>query len=60
MSSIMGSLRALHSKTMTNNNNNNNDYNNLAQKEYKSRHNSLGKVNYWELCKRLKFDHDDK
>ena len=32
----------------------------LAQKEYKTRHNLVGKVIPWELCKRLKFDHSDK
>ena len=29
----------------------------LAQKEYKTRHNWVGKVNHWELYKKLKFDH---
>ena len=29
----------------------------LAQKEYKSRHDLVGKVIHWELCKNLKFDH---
>ena len=29
----------------------------LAQKEYKSRHDRVGKVIHWELCKRLKFDY---
>ena len=28
----------------------------LAQKEYKTRHDWVGKVIYWELCKKLKFD----
>ena len=32
----------------------------LAQIEYKSKHDWVGKVIYWELCKRLKFDHADK
>ena len=32
----------------------------LAQKEYKSRYDSVGKVIDWELCKKLKFDHTDK
>ena len=29
----------------------------LTQKEYKTRHDWLGKVIHWELCKKLKFDH---
>ena len=32
----------------------------IAQKEYKSRHNWVGKVIRWVLCKRLKFDDTDK
>ena len=28
----------------------------LAPKEYKTRHNKMGKVIHWELCKKLKFD----
>ena len=32
----------------------------LAQKEYKSRHDWVGKVIHWELCKKLKFDHTTK
>ena len=32
----------------------------LAHKEYKTRHNWVGKVIQWELCKRLKFDHTNK
>ena len=29
----------------------------LAQKEYKIKHDGVGKVIHWELCKKLKFDH---
>ena len=29
----------------------------LAQKEYKTRYNWVGKVIHWELCKKFKFDH---
>ena len=29
----------------------------LALKEYKTRHNWVGKVIHWELCKKFKFDH---
>ena len=29
----------------------------LAQKEYKGRHNWVGKVIHWEMCKKFKFDH---
>ena len=28
----------------------------LAQKEYKTRHDRVGKVIYWELCKKVKID----
>ena len=31
--------------------------NKLAQKEYNTRHDWVGKVIHWELCKKLKFDH---
>ena len=31
-----------------------------AQKEYKTRHNWVGKVNHWETCKKFKFDHTNK
>ena len=29
----------------------------LARKEYKARQNWVGKVIYWEMCKKFKFDH---
>ena len=32
----------------------------LAQKEYKTRHDWVGKLIHWELCKKLKFDHMNK
>ena len=32
----------------------------LAKKEYKTRHDWVGKVIYWELCKKLIFDHTNK
>ena len=32
----------------------------LAQKEYKRRHDWVGKVIQWEMCKKLKFDHMNK
>ena len=32
----------------------------LAQKAYKTRHDWVGKVMYWELCKKLEFDHTNK
>ena len=32
----------------------------LVQKEYKTRHDWVGKVIHWELCKKLKFDHAKK
>ena len=31
----------------------------LAQKESKTRHDWVGKVIHWELCKRLKFDYSN-
>ena len=32
----------------------------LAHKEYKTRHDCVGKVINWEMCKKFKFDHTDK
>ena len=32
----------------------------LAQKEYKIRHNWVGKVIHWEMCKKFKFHHTNK
>ena len=32
----------------------------LAQTEYKARHDWMGKVINWEMCKKLKFDHANK
>ena len=32
----------------------------LAQKEYKARHNRIGKVFHREMCKEFKFDHTNK
>ena len=32
----------------------------LTQREYKTRHNRMGKVILWELCKKLKFNHTNK
>ena len=29
----------------------------MAEKEYKARHNWVGKVIHWEMCKELKFHH---
>ena len=34
--------------------------NKLAQKEYKTRYNWVGKVINWEICKKLKVDHPNK
>ena len=31
-----------------------------AQKEYKARHDRVGKVIYWEMWKKFKFDHTNK
>ena len=43
-----------------NNNNNNNNDSKLAQKEYKTRHDRVGKVIHREMCKKLKTDHTNK
>ena len=32
----------------------------LVQKEYKARHDWVGKVIHWGMCKKLKFDHTNK
>ena len=32
----------------------------LAQKEYKARHDWVGKVIHWEMCRKFKFDHTNK
>ena len=32
----------------------------LSQKEYQTRHDRVGKVIHWELCKKLKFDYTNK
>ena len=32
----------------------------LVQKEYTTKHDWMGKVINWELCKKLKFDHTNK
>ena len=32
----------------------------LALKEYKTRHDWVGKVIHWEMCKKFKFDHTNK
>ena len=37
-----------------------NESSKLVQKEYKSRHDSMGKVIHWELCKKMKIDHPNK
>ena len=32
----------------------------LVQKEYKTRHDWVGKVIHWKMCKKFKFDHTNK
>ena len=32
----------------------------MAQKEYKTRYDWVGKVIHWEICKKFKFDHTNK
>ena len=36
------------------------EFSKSAQKEYKSRHEWVGKVIHWEMCKKFKFDHTNK
>ena len=36
------------------------EYSILAQKEYKARHNWVAKVIHWKMCKKFKFDHNNK
>ena len=36
------------------------EYSKLAQKEYKTRHNLVGKVIHCEMCKKFEFDHTNK
>ena len=36
------------------------EYSKLAQKEYKTRHDWVGKVINWEMCKKFKFGHTNK
>ena len=37
-----------------------NECSKLAQKEYKTNHDWMGKVNHREMCRKLKFEHIDK
>ena len=37
-----------------------NECNKLAQKEYKARHDWVGKVIHWEMCRKFQFDHTNK
>ena len=36
------------------------DCSKLAQREYKMKHDWVGKVIHWELCKKFKFDHTEQ
>ena len=36
------------------------EWSKLAQKEYKVRHNWVGKVIHWEMCRKFQFDHTNK
>ena len=36
------------------------EYSKLAQREYKVRHDWVGKGIHWEICKKFKFDHTNK
>ena len=37
-----------------------NECSKLAQMEYKTRHDWVGKVTHWDMCKKFKFDHTNK
>ena len=37
-----------------------NECSKLTQKEYKARHDWVGKVIHWDMCKKFKFDHTNK
>ena len=37
-----------------------NEYSKLAQKEYKTRHDWLGKMINWEMCKKFEFHNMNK
>ena len=37
-----------------------NECSKLAQREYKTKHDWVGKVIHWEMCKKFKFDHTNK
>ena len=36
------------------------EFSKLAQKEYKARHDTVGKAIHWEMCKKFKFDYTNK
>ena len=36
------------------------EFSKLSQKSYKARHDLVGKVINWEMCKKFKFDHANK
>ena len=36
------------------------EWSKLAQKEYKARHDWVGKVIHWEMCRKFQFDHTNK
>ena len=36
------------------------EYSKIAQKEYKTKHDWVGKVIHWEMCKKFKFDHTNR
>ena len=36
------------------------EYSEISQREYKTRHDWVGKVIHWKLCKRFKFEHTTK
>ena len=36
------------------------EWSKLAQKEYKTRHDWVGKVIHWDMCKKFKYDHTNK
>ena len=57
---ILWDFEIQNSKEFNNNNNKISECSKLAQREYKARHDWVGKVIYWEMCKKFKFDHTNK
>ena len=53
-------INDLYSIVKSQGNNNYSECSKLAQREYKAKHDWVGKVIHWEMCKKFKFDHSNK